>query len=84
VCLCGILDSGDVEEEGGDGETIEDLHDGSGRGGHLHCPKRRGSSNFKNWASRLRAMASFLSRVLGQCRVCCLPKKFLTLMLVPM
>jgi hypothetical protein len=30
-CMCGILDSGDVEE-GGDGESIKDLHDGAGRG----------------------------------------------------
>jgi hypothetical protein len=31
-CGCGILDSGDVGEEEGDGASIEDLHDGAGRG----------------------------------------------------
>jgi hypothetical protein len=51
--------------------------------GRLHYPKRRASSTFHNWASRLRAMAPFLNRVLGQCRVGCSPKEFLTPTLVP-
>jgi hypothetical protein len=43
-CMCGILDSRDIEE-GGDGESIKDLHDGAGRGGRLHYPKRHASSS---------------------------------------